>query len=161
MSYEPSERAGGANSAAWVVLLVLVLVALLAIPVVLGIGFFAFSRVTVEPQFELVDEVNSSNGLTAGSSVSVNDNVATITSGGVTITAVADGPQWQNSQLNSTDNRTQVTLDSRSIVLENLQLSIDSVVYGAVQPGDQVCIEGAKVTVNGQERTPAAEAKVP
>ena len=157
----------GTKPVAWGLVLVVVLLALLVVPVllVLGfVGFFSISRDEVAPSVsrELRTTINSANnGVTApgaNANVSLNGATATVTSSGVTITAVADNGQWSNSQINSTESRVEVKLDNQMIMLENSRLRINDLDYGAVQQGDQVRLEGGRVTVNGQERSPAEAA---
>ena len=50
----------------------------------------------------------------------------------------------------------EARLDNQTIVLEGSQLKINGADYGTVQQGDQVRLEGGRVTVNGQERNAVA-----
>jgi hypothetical protein len=139
-SHESHRDNAGTKSGIWVIVLVVVLLALLSVPVLLAlglVGFFTLSRVEVAPA-EL-----SASGATA-----------TLTTNGVTITAVAESGQWRTSQITSSGSRVEARLDTQTIVVKNSQLSINNVEYGAVQPGDEVRFEGGRVTVNGQQRNP-------
>jgi hypothetical protein len=151
MSNSHDSRQGGAGtkSVAWVVVLVVILLALLVFPVLLVLGFVGFFTVS-----HVSSEVGAtSNGV--GASVSVNGDSAIVISNGVTITAVADSGQWNSSEANSNGSQVKVNLDNQTIVLENSRLRINDVEYGTVQQGDQVRLEGGRVTVNGLERNSA------
>jgi hypothetical protein len=157
-SHDSHEGSAGTNSGIWVIVLVVVFLALLVVPVLLVLGFVGFrtqTRVDVAPA--VLSEIGTTNNSASSSvaNLSVNGATATVTSNGVTVTAVADSGQWNNSQVNSTGSRVEAKLDNQTIVLENSRLNINNVDYGAVQQGDQVRFEGGRVTVNGQERTPA------
>ena len=162
-----SHEGGGGKSVAWVVVLVVVLLALLVVPVLLVLGFVGFStqtRFEVAPAVstEIRTTINSANNSVtapgANANVSINGATATVTSYGVMITAVADNGQWNNSQVSSTESRVEVKLDNQTIVLENSRLTINDVDFGTVQQGDQVRLEGGRVTVNGQDRNQAEAA---
>jgi len=91
----------------------------------------------------------------ANANVSINGATASVTTNSITITALAENGQWNNSQVNSTESRVEVKLDNQTIVLENSRLRVNELDYGAVQQGDQVRLERGRVTVNSQERNPA------
>jgi len=164
-NFHDSHQGGaGTNSGIWVIVLVVVLLAVLVVPVLLVLGFVGFStqtRVEIAPAVstEIATTTNHANKRSAApganANVSVNGATATVTSNGVTITAVADNGQWSNSQVSSTESRVEAKLDHQTIVLENSRLKINDVDYGTLQQGDQVRLEGGRVTVNGQERNPA------
>jgi len=154
----------GTKPVAWVLVLVVVLLALLVVPVllVLGlVGFFAISRDEVAPSVsrELRTTINSANNSItapgANANVSINGATATMTSNGVTIIAVSENGHWNSSQVSSTGPRTEARLDDQTIALENSRLRVNELDYGAVQQGDQVRLERGRVTVNSQERNPA------
>jgi hypothetical protein len=164
-SYDSHEGGAGTKSNAWIVVLAIVLLAILVVPALLvlgGLWFFGFSRVSAERPVVVEESFMSIDGTaptgTTGSSVSVNGATATATCNGVTIVAVADTGEWQGSQLSSSDSRMELKLGQRTIVLDHSRLKIDGLDYGEVAQGDQVRLEGGRLTVNGQERKPAAEA---
>jgi hypothetical protein len=151
-SNDSHQGSAGTNSGIWVIVLVVVFLALLVVPVLLVLGWVGFrtqTRVDVVPAFPT--EIRTTN-------VSLNGATATVHINGVTITAVAESGQWNNGQVNSSGSRVEAKLDNQTIALENSRLNINNVDYGAVQQGDQVRLEGGRVTVNGQERNPAEAA---
>jgi hypothetical protein len=152
-SYDSHDGSTGTKSG--VIVLVAVVLTLLAVPLLLAVGFvgfFTFSRVEIAP-----GGLQEIEGTIPGTSVGVDGANATLTSNGVTITAVTESGQI-NSQINSSGSRLEARLGTHTIVLDNSRLRINDVDYGAVQPGDQVRLEGGRLTINGQERSPAGEA---